>query len=397
MPQLRGNPPPVPRNPPALPKKRVNRINNYIRPANQALRNVAMQGMNPLARNAALQGMNSFVSAAYAQQRRGRAPLVNGTYKKTRIIHSEFLQNISGTSGFSQAVAININPGLSASFPWLATQAAAWEQYRFNKLQYRYVTRSGTNQAGSVLMIPEYDAADSAPANEQIASTYDGVVEDVCWKPEIVMRFDNKKMHPLGPRHFIRTGNLAVNLDIKTYDSGLFFLYTNDGSSSAVGKLWVDYDVELINPQLPNTGDFVPTYQHVQFTSATTANPLGLSGANVSTPGSDSIITVSSGGVITFAQPGSYNILIGSLAGTSNTTPLLTGSATAILNTKGVYADTTTTHAGLYLVSSSPAISIVLTQTVNITAAGGQVTWSNTIVGTCDGDVIVSSIKPTQA
>jgi hypothetical protein len=64
-------------------------------------------------------------------------------------------------------------------------------------------------------------------------------------------------MHELGPRKFIRS--TAVAGDIKTYDAGNFFMCTTDeADTSMIGKLWVNYEVELYNQQLEPTAAPVP-------------------------------------------------------------------------------------------------------------------------------------------
>jgi len=193
-------------------------------------------------------------AAAYAKGQRSSEPRISGNYRKTNICHRELLASISGTSTFTVASTIALNPGLSSSFPWLSTQAIGWEQYRFNKLKFCYYSRTGTSTPGSVILVPDYDAADVAPTSEQISSAYRDAVEEVPWVEEFSCTLDPSALHPNGPRKFVRIGNLAANLDIKTYDGGNFFVCTNDGTAVNWGKLWVEYDVDLFIPQLPPTG-----------------------------------------------------------------------------------------------------------------------------------------------
>jgi hypothetical protein len=58
-------------------------------------------------------------------------------------------------------------------------------------------------------------------------------------------------MNSMGTRHYIRSTNVAG--DIKTYDSGTFYLATLEQDNiDAIGKLWVHYEVELFNPITSN-------------------------------------------------------------------------------------------------------------------------------------------------
>jgi len=191
------------------------------------------------------------VAAAYATGQTSRNPRVTRSgVDSTRIIHRELISSVTGSVGFTVSNTFSVNPGLAATFPWLSTQALGWEKYKFNGLRLCYYTRTGSNTPGSVILTPDYDAADAAPVTEQIASAYHGTQEDVAWKDNCMI-FDQKI---LGQERFIRTGGLAANLDIKTYDIANVFVSTLDGTAVNWGKLWLEYDITLINQQLNATG-----------------------------------------------------------------------------------------------------------------------------------------------
>lgn len=125
------------------------------------------------------------------------------------------------------------------------------------------------------MLIPEYDAADAAPATEQIASSFEDVAEDAPWK-SIVCSLKNNAMDTIGPRHFIRTGGVPAGQDIKLYDVGQLFVASVDGTGGApVGKLWVEYDVTFHTPQLPPTGVECLSGLIVGATALSAANPWG--------------------------------------------------------------------------------------------------------------------------
>jgi hypothetical protein len=191
------------------------------------------------------------VAAAYATGQTTRNARVSRTgTDSTRIIHRELVGSVLGTVAYTVGSTIAINPGLPNSFPWLSTQALGWEKYKFNYLRLCYYTRTGSNTPGSVILVPDYDAQDSAPANEQIASAYHGTQEDVAWKDNC-LTFEPKV---LCQERFIRTGGLAANQDIKTYDIANAFVATLDGTAVNWGKVWLEYDVTLINQQLNSSG-----------------------------------------------------------------------------------------------------------------------------------------------
>jgi hypothetical protein len=177
-------------------------------------------------------------------------PLIRDGRLGKRIIHSELVDSISGSTGFV-ASAYKINPGNPITFPYLSVQAQRFEQYRFHKLEFHYLTRAPTSSYGSVMLAPDYDAGDSAPPSEVQASAYQDTVEDVPWRNQ-TCRLSVDSMFPSGSRKYIRDGNAAG--DIRLYDSGTLFVCTLDqADTSAIGKLWVTYDVEFFVPQIENS------------------------------------------------------------------------------------------------------------------------------------------------
>jgi len=165
--------------------------------------------------------------------------------KSIVIKRRELIGTVSGSVAFS-VTKYAVNPGLAATFPLLSVQAPQWEQYRFRKLAFEYITRTATTTVGSVIMAPDYDAEDLSPSSEAQITGYEGAVEDAPWK-NISSFIDCNAITP-GPRKFIRTGAIAG--DIKNYDALNFYVATLDEVGlTAIGKLWVDYEVELSVPQ----------------------------------------------------------------------------------------------------------------------------------------------------
>jgi len=205
-------------------------------------------------RTRALGANSTSVAAAYSSQVKSNNPRIaygnNG--RSCRVQHKEFIQNVTGTTAFTVAVFLPLNPGLSGTFPWLANIANNFEQYRVHRMYFCYLTRTGTNVPGSVLMAPDYDAMDAQPVSEQILSNYAEIVEDAPWK-DICCNLKPAGMHALGPKKFVRNGQVP-NQDLKTTDIGSFILATVDGTAVSWGKLWVEYDIEFFEPQLNPLG-----------------------------------------------------------------------------------------------------------------------------------------------
>jgi hypothetical protein len=187
---------------------------------------------------------------AAAKGTQSRAPQVteiaNGGI---RVRHRELVSSVRSSELFDVA-SIALNPGLQASFPWLATIAEGYEMYKFAKLAYHYITRASTSTPGTLILAPEYDALEGLPADEITASSYAGATSDAPWK-DFSMNLDARALHPGGVPKFVRLGNVA-DADLKTYDAGQLICCSTDGpplDTSIAGKLWVDYEVVFTVPQ----------------------------------------------------------------------------------------------------------------------------------------------------
>jgi len=228
------------------------------------------------------------------------------------------------------------------------------------------------------MLVPDYDAADSAPFSEQIASSYEDVAEDAPWK-DICCSLRPSALHALGPTKFIRTGALAANLDIKTYDAGNFFACTIDGTAVNWGKLWVEYDVTLFTPQLNPAGSGVISAQHISGSVPTTANILG---TQTLQSGSASIATVS-GSVVTFLQAGKFLV---NYAGTATTDIHAVGTPT--LSAGATFSSVNGSSAPF---ESNSATSLSYSMVVNA-VVGTTLTFNNSVTAGLLSDLYISQL-----
>lgn len=249
-------------------------------------------------------------AAAYAKSAGapGKPRIDRASYDSCRVSHREFIGNVTGSVAFALSNTFAINPALAASFPWLSTMAQSWQRYRFRYLRFKYLTRTGTATPGSVMLAMDPDAADANPATEVILSTY-WCKESACYVEELCLEIPSHLLAPArGEMHFTRTAALAANLDIKTYDVGNFFVGTVDGTAVNWGKLWVEYQIDLMTPQLPPAGPFVGNGGMVTGATAQTgANPFGTAPTvDAQAQG----IAMSAASVLSFANPGTYSVCI---------------------------------------------------------------------------------------
>jgi hypothetical protein len=312
-------------------------------------------------------------AAAYATGQVGKAPVITMSRDMCRIVHRELIASVTGSTAFTVAQTIALQPGLAASFPWLSIMAQGWEQYRFRKLKYCYYTRTGSNIPGSVMLAPDYDAADAAPATEQIASSYEDVAEDAPWK-DIECNLTPSAMLAGKERLFTRSGALAANLDVKTYDAGNLFVCSVDGTAVNWGKLWVEYDIEFYVPQLPATGQLALVGGSIAgATAQTAANPFGTAPV---VDAQSAGITMSNASVLTFGSAGTFVVacVYNGTVITAVANPTAAGGATLIGQSSVINAAATAAiWEGTYTVSAPGATLAFSLTATTVTVAGALV------------------------
>lgn len=185
---------------------------------------------------------------------RTRVPEVSGSQYagdgRVRIRHREYVGEIAGSVAFA-STSFSINPGLQALFTWLSIIAPQYESYVFKRLRFLYETEKSASTDGSVMLAVDFDAADEAPVNKQQLMAFHNAVRSAAWNP-CEFSSDGPDLRKFGVQRYLRSGALAANQDVKTYDVGNLIVATQGMSgASVVGELYVEYDVELITPQVP--------------------------------------------------------------------------------------------------------------------------------------------------
>lgn len=167
------------------------------------------------------------------------------------IRHREYVADVIagvGTPTGFDLIALAINPGQAATFPWLSKVAANYESYQFDLLKFCYETEAPTSLGGTLIMTLDYDASDSAPTTKQQAMAYRSAVRSAPWSPceHLSLMEDLRK----SKTNFVRPGPQPINTDIKTYDIGNLFLISQGVTTpaAAMGELYVEYSVRLMTP-----------------------------------------------------------------------------------------------------------------------------------------------------
>jgi len=186
--------------------------------------------------------------AAMGIKTRVGAPQINRG-KTFCVKHTEYLDDLSAHNDFfiDEDQIYSLNPGRAIDFPWLSSIAQNFEQYRFKRLQFRYMTRASTSASGTVYMSTQLNPADSNFADKQEMYSYTGTTSNMVWSSNthncLLKRSDPYK------KYFVRVGDLASGQDIQLYDQGKFSWVMIGPTTGVLGELLVDYEVEFFNPK----------------------------------------------------------------------------------------------------------------------------------------------------
>jgi len=276
---------------------------------------------------------DSFVAAPVAQSRLMKAsrPVyrVMGSDGSVVVRHREYLADLLGYSAFTN-LQFPINPGMATSFPWLSNVARSYESYHFRSLKFLYETEIATSSSGKVMLAVDYDAADAAPVSKvQMLSNHTSIPRPV-WS-EAVLSCDQADLAKCSKQLYVRSGSLASNLDIKTYDVGnLNVAFQGCSVTTVNGELYVEYEVELHTPQLDPTA--LALAGSLKITGASSVSKTAIFGVAPTYVGGLGATAVTN--TITFTQPGQYLVSLlltgttltdgsGSLGGTASAATLI--------------------------------------------------------------------------
>lgn len=166
--------------------------------------------------------------------------------------HKEYICPINGSQSFQVQQALVLNPGYTASFPWLATMARKFSEYQIKGMIYHYVPTSGTfsgtgSSLGAVMIQTTYRPTEQQPASKMEMLNEYWATETVACTPNVHAIECDPKENPFQV-HYIRNSDV-LGADPMMYDLGKTFVATQGMSSTdIVGDLWVTYEIELQKP-----------------------------------------------------------------------------------------------------------------------------------------------------
>jgi hypothetical protein len=287
--------------------------------------------------------------------------------------HKEYVGNVicsataAGASLFQQT-NYALNPGLSATFPFLSQIASNFELYDFQGLMFEYRPTSGenagtSNALGKVIMATQYDPDASNFINSVQMQNYD---YSASCKPAVAMVHGVETANHQQSMNllYVRTGTVAK--DKMFTDLGYLTVATEGIPFSAagtqiLGELWVTYRIKLSRANLYNSllGLSI-NFDSFLYTSSATqmlATPIAHADGVVTRPQNSGLWTFTSVSPISGASSSttiwgypSSNLIAGCFKidiYVHETTPL-----TAITNT-GLSAATTAGFTGLQILGVS--------------------------------------------
>lgn len=184
-----------------------------------------------------------------------QVPVMHSSDESVIIRHREYIADISSTTAFTNRT-FSVNPGLASTFPWLASIASNFEQYKWRGLIFEFKSTSAnalnsTNTAlGSVSIASEYNVNGAPFINKS-------QVLNNMWT--CTAKPSETFIHPIecAPEFcattslYVRSAAPAGHQDLRLYDLVNVQVVT-DGSQAAanVGELWCSYEIELFKPQI---------------------------------------------------------------------------------------------------------------------------------------------------
>jgi len=187
-----------------------------------------------------------------------------------RVVRTEYVLTVYNYQANTFAITAKpINPGFSDAFPWLSQMAMSYEYYRINNLVWTYIPTCNATTNGQVMISFDTDSADDTPQNKSQMSENDPFAMVAAWSgTSLPLRKSHLNAHNNG-KLLTRDGSIPANYDTNLYDVGRLYVATEGvAANTAIGDIWVDYDIDFMIPQQNND---IPSH-HSTWTANTTGS-----------------------------------------------------------------------------------------------------------------------------
>jgi len=327
-------------------------------------------------------------------------PKFSSTSATNIVCHREYLGDIQGTTAFNLN-SYPLNPGMAQTFPWLASIAENYQEYKFHGLIFEFrplITDFVTGGApGVVVMATNYNADSVSYSSKQQMENSEFAVSV---KPThaLMHGVECSMQETIMPQRYVRSGTPAAGQDLRLYDYGTFQFATQSNPVQNLGELWVSYCVEFYKPIMPTDFGGNIASASISRSSASGANPLGLIGVSIT---GTLPVTVNSTSVSFTLQPANLYLITISWAGTAAVVAFPTTTFTGVATVRNYWNnDTAPAGYGYVSGSSSALISIsYLVTNVTGTAGTGGITYgvAGTIPTSANVDVVITQVDSSIA
>nr|UJQ92872.1 MAG: putative capsid protein [Narnaviridae sp.] len=329
---------------------------------------------------------NSLISS-YGMPSAGPSPpsFYKDGKRSVRIVEREYIGEVlSGTLSGGSTVFTNssfrINPGDTATFPWLSQVANQFEQWEPNGIVFEFRSTSsefnGTTQSlGVVVLATDYDARDApyGTKSEMENSDYAMSVKAASSAVHGVECDPSER-----PTRLLFTGSPDSLSDLRLHDLGTFQIATQGMSAATVtlGELWVSYDITFYKKQIygGTLGAGVITYKSKATAGISTSDYFGLANASfVSICSDENAIGLASGTTISLdgLPNGTYQLELAWYgASTAVVSPTLTYTNCAVSPEYTALGFTGFSNSG------ATATNLIITKMIKITSPGALIVLS---------------------
>lgn len=211
----------------------------------------------------------------------GQSPAMMHSTEDTIVVrHREYVGDVySGVGGAFTVQSFQLQPGLNATFEWLAPIANQYQEWIPHGIVMEFKSNSGdvvsgsSSELGMVMMATDYNSFGANPFTNKtqmlntVYSTNAKITESF-YHPIECAPFRN-----VMDRLFVRAGSVPSNQPPQLYDLGTFAIASQgcQGDGQNLGELWMTYEIGLSKASLIQTAAAgVPTAQFAVFNSGVT-------------------------------------------------------------------------------------------------------------------------------
>lgn len=166
-----------------------------------------------------------------------------------RVKHREYLTSIAGSTDLSY-IQFRLNPGDEKTFPFLSPIASSYEKYKIHSLRFFYSANCAAIAQGSIISYFDYDPDDKPITDVGQILNQISTSNNAAWQDQSI-RYIKKGLEQ-SKDYYIRN-DWTTYENLKLFDPAYLFIGTyGTGDATDLGKVFIDYDIELLVPDYTN-------------------------------------------------------------------------------------------------------------------------------------------------